>query len=316
MNVRGIDLNLLVPLSVLLDERNVTRAAARVGLSQPAMSNALARLRALFDDPLLVRVPGEGLVPTPRARALAAPITGALAEIGRAIGPPPPFVPAASTRTFTLSVTEQTQTVFVTPLFRALRSLAPKASLSVRIQGPPVAQRELHAGRVDLALQPLVEEVPFTGLKSEMLREETFLSALRAGHPQGRRRLTLARFVALPHVVVSPQGAGLGVVDTALARLGKHRHVVARVSTFTAGALLACASDAIVTMPASVLRTLERALRLRVFEPPVHVPPFKVGQIWHDRSEGDAGAVWLRDIVRRITRDVAPTRPRRIRRPA
>ncbi|HEX6836001.1 MAG TPA: LysR family transcriptional regulator [Polyangia bacterium] len=298
VHIAAFDLNLLLAFDALWTERHVTRAARRIGLTQSAMSHALGRLRAQLDDPLFQPTP-RGVTPTARAHALAPAIGEALAIVRRAVERQAPFSPATLERTFTIGTTDYGELVLLPRLFARLQREAPGVRLVVR-PGLGAGERELLSGDFDLALG--VAAADGSGVRSEVLFAESFVSLMRAGHPAARRPLTLARFVELPHVLVSPQGRGDSAVDVALRERKLSRRTVLRVPHFLSAPLVIAESDAIITLPERVGRAVAAQHRLVVKKPPLPLPGFSFSQFWHARNDADAAHQWLREVVWAIAR--------------
>lgn len=295
MNLSGVDLNLLVVLEALMNERSVSRAAKAVGLSQPATSNALARLRRLVGDPLLVRR-GHAMVPTPRALELAGHVHAGLGHLRTALEGPAAFDATRSERSFTIATTDYAAFVVVGPLMRRLRGHAPGVSITVRtldLREPEVA---LEHGDVDLAVglgATLPKDFP-----KEPLFEDGYVCLVRRDHPEVGRRLTLRRYVALEHLLVSPLGSRRGVVDDELAARGYERRVALCVPHFLLAPAIVAQTDLIVTLAERVAVELATRYDLRVLPPPVPVRRFVVAQLWDPRRENDPALRWLRAMVR------------------
>ncbi|MDB4965741.1 MAG: transcriptional regulator, LysR family [Myxococcales bacterium] len=290
VHVEAFDLNLLLAFEALWAERHVTRAAARVGLTQSAMSHALGRLRAQLDDPLFQPTP-RGLQPTARAHALAPPLGEALALVRGAVATQAPFSPKELRRTFTIGTTDYGELAFVARLMARLVREAPDVRLSIR----PVANiggSELLSGEHDLVLG--VGRPQTSGVRAELLFVDSFVSLLRAGHPATRRPLTLERFLALSHVLVSPQGTGESQVDAALRERGRSRRVVLRIPHFLAAPHVVAESDCIITLPERVARTVAARHGLVIRRTPLALPTFSFSQFWHARNDADPGHQWLR----------------------
>lgn len=295
----GIDLNLLPVLDALLGEAHVTRAARRVGLSQSAMSHALTRLRAVLGDPLLVRA-GRGMALTPKARAIAEPLARALAALERTLGPRAPFDPSAAVRELRVAAIDFAQLVLLPPLVLALAAEAPGITLAVVPAAEPL-ERALGDGAVDLAIG-LEREAP--GLTRRRLLDERFVCVVRAAHPSGGRKLSLAQFTRHPHVMVSPRGRAAGAVDAALRPRGATRRITLTVPHTLAAALVVERSDAILTVAERVARVALAGLDLRVVESPVEVAPFSVSMFWHPRHDADPTHVFLRERLAHVVREV------------
>lgn len=305
VHLPGVDLNLLVAFDALLAERSVTRAARRIGITQPAMSHALARLRSLFDDELLVRTP-RGMLPTPRAEALEGPIRGALAAIERAIGATATFEPAEARRSFTIGTSDYGELVTLPPLLSRLSRDAPGIDLRMR----PMDEdwpRALEAGELDLAIGPPISTVP-ASIKAQRLFDERFVCVLRAGHPAAKRPLTLARYVALPHALIAPRGRAGGYVDDALAARGLSRRIALVIPHFLVAPFAVANSDLVVTLAERVARAFAGVLPLSIVAPPLELPGFSFHQFWHERVDRDPAHRWLRACVHEVSR--APRRGR------
>ncbi|WP_223633488.1 LysR family transcriptional regulator [Corallococcus sp. EGB] len=298
VDLSGINLNLLVALDALLKETHVTRAAARVGLTQSAMSHALAQLRELLGDALLIRGRG-GMVLTPRAQQLAAPLKRGLAELRRALRDEPPFEPATATRRFALATRDFFGSVLLPGALELLGREAPGVDLSVLHVDSNTFPSHLETGEVDLAI--IVAPVPSgPGLRQQKLLTEDFVCVVREGHPTVRRTLDLDTYLKLTHVLISPKGDGVGAVDLALARRGlPPRRIAVRVPYFLIAPLVVSRSDHILTAPRRLIAAFSNAYPLKVFPPPLPLPSFDILQVWHERFDGDPAHQWLRGLVAR-----------------
>ena len=294
LNLRQLDLNLLRALDALLDERNVTRAAARLGLTQPAMSGMLTRLRESFGDPLLVRVQ-RGVAPTPRALALAAPVKQVLADIAGLLQAPA-FDPGSARMTLSIAATDYALRAIAVPFLLALRPLAP----SVRVALLPLANEQLQAqfeqGTVDLALS--TPETTAPDLHARTLFDERYVCVMRRGHPaapEAQSSLSLDRFCALDHALVSYAGGSFeGVTDDALARLGRQRRVLVSVKSFLLLPDILRASDLVAVVPRRLVGDVDGLL---LFDPPLDIPGFTKVLAWHERTHRDPGYRWLRALL-------------------
>lgn len=300
MNLYAIDLNLLVALDALLRERHVTRAAKAIGLSQPAMSNALARLRELLDDQLLIRTP-DGMRPTPRAEDLAPPLADALRTIRDSVLAPRRWDPMTATNTFRIATHDYEQLVLLPALVKRLGQEAPGVRLEVSIPTERVPIEDLYQGRIDAALA--VEDVTHGGLYRATLTEERFVCVFRAGHPQANQRLTPARFAALDHLLVSPFGGMSGFVDKALEAQKLKRVVKLAVPQFSMAPWVLINSDYVLTFPERPARLFAAHLPLKVVKTPIPVPSFKEYLYWHERTRDDPAHRWLRQLIRDVSAD-------------
>ena len=302
------DLGLMVALEALLIERNVTRAAARLGIGQPALSARLARLRHLFDDPLFVPATnGRGMVATPRALALERDLMGALQLMRRMLRAPGTFDPAASRRTFVVALQEQPAAVLAPALSAAVLDHAPSVRLAFVSPARDVAA-QLEDGSVDLLIAPA--DQASGGLMTRALFENDFLTAQRKGHLRGTGPLDLDAFCALDHLVVSTDGGGFsGIVDRTLAGLGRSRRVALSIHSYSLAPLIVAGTDCLCTLPGRLLRRFAREVDL--FPPPLDLPRPHLTAIWHARHQEDAGHAWLRERVYRAAEDGSdPDTPR------
>ena len=297
-DIRGVDLNLLIVLDALLDERSVTRAAERLGYTQSTISGMLARLRDLFGDPLFVRVQ-RGILPTPRAQSLAAPLKQLLADSRRLIAIEA-FDPVTAEMTFAISANDYMQQALLVPFIEELRRDAPKLRLTIK---PPTAvglADALAQGSLDLALT--IPQFAMSDLPSRLLYREHYVAAIRQGHPLARgRSMSLDNYCEYDHVLVSPTGGSFeGPTDEVLAHIGRRRSVRYSVPSFLLVPELLQASDLIAIVPSRLVRSHET--RLKLFKPPVAVAPFDVIAVWHPRTNKDVAHRWLRTRMAEIAR--------------
>jgi len=290
-DIRTLDLNLLKTLDALLDERSVTRAAARLSLTQPAVSGMLNRLRDYFDDPLFIRVP-HGIVPTTRAETLAAPVKRILADIDVLLQPTE-FDPLSASLTFTVAATDYALRAVMVPFIAALKVRAP----AIRVRVVPVESdrlvSQLERGSVDVAL--ITPHTTPAELHSRALYDERYVCMMRADHPDAGKPLSLARFCALEHVLVSYEGESFrGVTDGALEKIGLTRHVGLSVSNFLVLPDVLAISDMIAAVPS---RIAENQSGMFVCETPVPVPGFTKSMAWHGRTHRNPAQAWLRGLM-------------------
>lgn len=301
MNISAINLNLLVVLDALLSERHVSRAARRLGLSQPAVSNALSQLRTLLNDPLLVRG-GPSMVPTERALALAGPVRAALAALETALASPQSFDPTKSDRTFVIAATDFVEFVLLPKLLARLSREAPGAKLVVRAWPHHHLPPSLASGEADLVIGFFLNIIPHH--HGQKLFPDEFVCIVRKDHPRVRQRLTLATYAALSHVLVSSETAGPGVVDTALAKLGMTRTVGLRISHFLMVPPVIAATDFVAAISRRVAEEAARHLPLRVLPAPLPLPRGTVEQAWHERTDTSPPHAWLRGVIAEIAKGV------------
>jgi DNA-binding transcriptional LysR family regulator len=279
-----MDLNLLWVLQVLLEERSVTRAAARLGRTQPAVSRSLAKLRQIFGDPLFVRV-GTQLVLTPRAEAVTAPLEQVLRDLQARVLTLDPFEPAHSQRTFVIATADYTAAPLLTRLVQGLGQEAP----GVQLQLVPALDKAELVEQVDLVIAPRPQSGPY---RSRPLFVDPFLCILRKDHPI--KHLDLASYVTLRHLLIAPTGVPGGVVDEALASLGLSRTVAVQVHSFSVAPGLVASTDLVCTLPRSVALRGAEQHALQLLPPPVQLAPIRVPLSWHERWQHDAGHSWLR----------------------
>lgn len=301
VNRRRVDLNLLTVLDALLDERNVTRAAARVHLSQPAASNALARLRHLFADPLLVRGQGQ-LVLTPRAAALVEPLREAMRSIAQTLHAGADFDPATSTETFTIATSDALQIGLLPTLLERLIAQAPGVRLrclplsgSVKTTGDPVPEQALASGEVDLTLGFFMEPGP--QLHTRALFDGDFVCLLRKGHALGNSGLTLRQLVELGHVAIAATAHEHSTIDVALAHRKVARRIVVVVAQYNVVPYVVSRSDLVALVPRRLAEEFARLFSLQILEPPLALPTFTISQLWHERTHRSLPHRWLRGVV-------------------
>ena len=304
MNLRSLDLNLLVILDALLDEAHVSRAAERVGLSQPAASSALERCRHLFGDPLLLRGRGRMRL-TAKAQALQQPLRDILGQVSALLDAPEPDLKSL-TQTVRVMTAELPPALVTGRVYEHLRRTAPGLTLAILPwQGAQATLEALAQGRADLAISvfPVIDP-DFT--RRELLRER-YVVAMRQGHPAAAG-FDLDRWLAFPHVLVSGRGETHGPLDEALARLGRKRHIGLVVPSFLSVPPLLLASELIALLPSRTLPA-EEADRFASFEPPVAVEGFPLHLAWHRRSERDAAVRHVADLIEAVLGDAALVSP-------
>ncbi|MEN8182461.1 MAG: LysR family transcriptional regulator [Myxococcota bacterium] len=287
-----LDLNLLVSLQALLEEGSVTRAAKRMGMTQPAMSHSLARLRQLFSDPLLVRN-GRGMATTPRAESLREPLARVLSD-ARRLMEPREFEPGLARGAMRLGVSEYTALVVLPLVLPAVRRLAPGLRLDLEPWRAHSHER-LAQGDLDLAVH--AEETAPSGIFHRRLFTDRHACVVRAGHPVVAQGLTLGRYLELDHAAVTLTGAGPEDIHAALQRTGREREVVLRIPSFLAAPALIASTDLVLTLPRRLAKRLAGSADLAVLELPLALPLFPVSLAWHERRHHDRAHTWLRGLV-------------------
>jgi DNA-binding transcriptional LysR family regulator len=297
MKLSGVDTNLLVALDALLKERSVTRAARRLGVSQPAMSYSLARLRDHFKDPLLVPR-GRELLLSPKAKKLADGASRAIRALSDVFEDSKRFDPAAR-RVFVLACADLFSVRFVPRLLARLRHEAPGAELEVR---PLIARatEQILSDDVELAFGAF-EDVP-AAVNQHHLFDDPFVCVVRMDHPRVHKSLTLETYVALHHleVVPAPHARPGERIDRLLAANGARRRVTIRVPYFLLAAQILAQTDHVLTMTRAFAEVLTQAVPLRCVTPPLDIPPLRFSQIWRRERDDDEAHRWLRGVSARL----------------
>ena len=305
MNIRRTDLNLLTVFEVLMQERNVTRAAARLGLSQPAVSSALARLRQTLGDSLLVRS-GHGMRPTPRAEQLAGSISQALDSIETALAIGTTFEPAHANRSFTLMLSDIGEITYLPRLIQHVQHEAPGIGLSVKRLVRTRLWEELRSGSVDLALGWVARVHDEVGQRR--LFDESFVCILRPNHPRVGRKLSLKQFASEWHLLVGRYDDASenffrsldGDLERQLTQRGITRKVAMRVPHFLSVPNVIANTDLLCVVPRRLAEVYAAQSQVRFVPLPVPSESFRVSQFWHKRFEHDQGNRWLRETIRRL----------------
>lgn len=310
MDGKRLDLNLLVTLEALLVEQNVTKAAARLHLSQPAVSAQLSRLRDVFDDPLLIPA-HRGMTPTAKAVELLDPLRQALDQVRAAVATHRNFDPAKARLTIAIACTDYLQAAVVKPLAMELRTRAPGVRVALRTLDMPQLEAQMARGDVDLALMTPQAAPP--SLRSRHLFDERYVLIGRRNHPRLRDGITVEEFARLEHVIVSLRGGDFVTpVDNALAALGHRRHVVLSAISFLIVPEIVSQSDFVALVPERLVH--DRADRLQLIDCPFPMEGFAVGMVWHERGHGHSGQRWIREaivsLINAQTREGLPSRPR------
>lgn len=300
MNLSGIDLNLFVIFDAIYAEGNLTRAGEIVGLSQPAMSNALARLRRAFDDPLFVRTP-QGMAPTPVARQMIGPARQALRLLADSVTERDWFDPAAARQTFRLSMGDLGEARLLAPLLGHLDRQAPDVGIESFQVPRRDLLRELAAGSVDLAIDvPLLSD---PNVRHTALYHDRYVCVVRGGHPVLDRTFDVDAFVSLRHIHISSRPRGAGHADMALERLGRRRVIALRAQHYLMAPGIVASTDLALTIPLGFARTLVESHGVRIIELPFEVPPLESHLYWHRSREEDPSNRWLRETILALVED-------------
>ena len=298
MHLRNFDLNLLLAFEALLSERNVTRAATRIGLTQPAMSHALQRLRNAFNDPLFVREAG-GMQPTRTAINLAPLINDILNKAGSLVDAGRSFQPGTSQRLFTIGMTDYAASRMLPAVSAEIHRLAPHTRLVVR----PVARGDgpsaIESGEVDLAVGIFLN---VQHLCRHLLEEERLLCAVWKGNTSVDSRLSLTQYLALQHVLVATRGDPGGLVEQALGKLGVQRSIFCTVPHALVASAIVKGTNLALTLGEGVLHDHKERYELKLLKPPFELPKVRLEMLWHKRMDGDIALRWLRDLIVRTSR--------------
>jgi DNA-binding transcriptional LysR family regulator len=297
VNINGIDLNLLLAFESLVDERHVGRAAKRVGLSQPAFSNAIARLRTRLHDPLFVRT-SQGMMPTPRAERLAGPIRAALAQLRQTFEAPQTFDPSASGQRFRIALSDDVELRLVPTFARSLVS----GDLQVQTRRLDwlftVPESELRSGALDLAIGYFPDaRYLSSSCIMETLSEENNVVIARRGHTMWKRRLTLERFTRLDHTAVIYRNQPWGLIDNELAARGFRRRLRLALPHCLSVLHAVASSDLVACIQESVVQSFGAGLDLRSSPEPLGLPPFALRMVWHRQRNDDPAQLWLRKLI-------------------
>lgn len=293
-SLKHVDLNLLVALAELLQARSVTAAAARLGVTQPAMSRTLGRLRETFQDPLFVRST-QGLKPTPRAEALSLAVFDVVERAHALVTGGPLFDPRTSERTFVVSTSDYCEAVMLPALLAVLEREAPK--LKLRVVRTAHTDTALEQGDVDLVWAPRHRTA--RAIVWKKLFDDGFGFLVRRAHPVlSRGAFTLERYLSLRHVAIAPAGqSDTNPLDLALARAGRRRDVVATVPSFLTVPELLRETELGATLPSRVIARLMPKHAVAHLTLPFAMPRFDISQAWHERMRKDPGHAWLRGLV-------------------
>lgn len=292
------NLNLLVVLDALLSERSITRAAARLHMSQPAMSAAVGKLRAWLGDPLLVRGAG-GYTLTTRAEELIDPLRQILQDIDRTLQKPAAFDPARAENTFRIAANDAFELVVLPPLMQRLQQTAPQVRIVVESTEGVVPVEALTHGAVDVAWGHF-DAIP-PGLRSEVVLEDTLACLVRRGHPTIQGALSLTQFCTAPHLVVALKGNTLPeLVQRRMAESGLALTIALQVPHMLAAPVIVMKSDYLLTLPTRVAQRYAELLGLELLPLPFNYPPFALSLVWHERAHRDAGNLWLRQTMESV----------------
>lgn len=291
--LRKIDLNLLLALHALLIEKHVTRAAVRLHRSQPAVSHALAQLRAYFDDPLLVRHSGK-MILTARAQSLVKPLQDALGSLNGLLASPV-FDQAIAQRRFRLSLSDYASKIILPPLVKYLRQTAPGIDLAISQASREGMMAQLQDGELDLALG-IFNDVP-QDITIQTLFVEDFVSVADKGSLPAEGPLSLEEWLARPHVMLAMRPDAYDEIERALGAQGLKRHIALALPHWSAAVEVLPGTDLVLTVASRAANSVDQFRELRRFAPPVTIPQIAYQQAWHSRKENDPAHRWLRETL-------------------
>ena len=308
MHFNRFDLNLLVALEALLEEKNVTRAAERVCISQPAMSGSLQRLRERFNDPLLVRV-GRSMELTPRAEGLLQPVQNILQEIQSTIDAEPTFDPKTARRSFTVLMSDYVSTVLVPEVVRQISKEAPGIKIQVVMLGANDHER-LESGQADLIIRALIDPERESGLVSENLNVsklfiDDWVCVVDANHPGIKEEFTLDDYTSFPHVSHDFGRRTPMLEAISHAQISLDIDIRASAPNFSTLMFMLPDTELIALIPRRLAQMLSNYIDVRILQPPMDHPPLNEVLIWHNRNEVDAGHVWLRNVFESVAQELA-----------
>ncbi|GGY42957.1 LysR family transcriptional regulator [Pseudoduganella albidiflava] len=294
MELRDLDLNLLLVFQEVFRERQISAAARRLRLTQSAVSNALARLRRATGDDLFVRV-AAGMQPTPYAERMAEPVATALAHLEQALAPVQPFDPATSRRRFTIAMTDVGEVYFMPRLVELCGAAAPGVQIaSIRV-GTPGLREEMEAGRVDLAIGAF-DDAPEALYQRRLFRQD-HVCLFRAGHPLAAGPLTVKRLVGVRHLVVAALESPYDGINTALQKAGILGAASFSVPHFSAAPYIVSTTDLVVTVPQKLAERVAAPFGLVYVKSPLPLAALQTNVFWHRRYNQDEGNRWLRTLV-------------------
>ena len=301
MNLAGIDLNLLVVFDAIMREQHVTRAGERLGLSQPATSNALSRLRKLTNDELFVRTAG-GLQPTSIAIALASQIQPALQQINQALTEKSSFDPTTSDREFTIGMSDYTAFIILPKLLHKIQAIAPNVAMQIRTGDRARLTTLLDRGELDLICGVFPKQVDLH--RSQLLFQEQFVCVCRHGHPTIDRALSVETYTAANHLLVSIAEDRIGRIDNYLATQNLNRHIAISVPHFLVAPFILAQTDLVATLGRRIAETFAHSQNLQVLPLPLPIEGFSVFAHWHQSRQRHPAQMWIRSILVEVSEEV------------
>ena len=300
--LRNFDLNLLVAFDLLMQEKNVSRAAERLFVGQSAMSHILQRLRQQLDDPLLVKTP-LGMKPTERANALIDPVRAVLREVELLIRTPEEFDPATSQRRFVVAATDYMDFLVVPSLIERIARQAPGIDIHIKRTEVPFPDQELETGDLDVVLGFEAILKPAGYLQCDKLFEDRMACLISADHPPaGGGQLSLEDYVAMKHMLISRTGTRVGVIDEWLAERGLERRIALIVPHFLPAPFIVAKTDMLLSLPLRIAERFVRLAPLKIVPVPIDLPVYDLVMVWHPLREKEPAHRWLRGQILAVCR--------------
>lgn len=301
MKLRSLDLNLLLVFKAVYAERSISKAAKKLNLSQPAVSNALNRLRRNLDDPLFTRTP-HAMVPTSRAKTLAGPIHKALELLEAGMFDRDPFDCAESDRRFVVAVEDYGETVLLPALLSRLTRIAPHLKIVVRPEPGGELAQSMTEGKVDLSLDYFVQRD--SAFRNECVLVDSLLTLSRRDHPGVGDKLSLEQYLAIRHVALIPRAGSMPMIDLALAKRGLRRDVAVNVPHFLSMPNIVKSTDLLCTLPTRMALIYVENFQLRKHAVPLRVPNFPIYLTWHRSADDDPAHQWLREEIANVCQSI------------
>ena len=298
MNLTKVDLNLFIVFDAIYTEANLTRAGQIVGITQPAVSNALARLRETFNDPLFVRT-AQGMVPTPMAQNIIGPVRNALQLLRVSVQESRTFNPQQAGKTYRISMTDLSEQILLPPLFQRLRRLAPSVCIESFLAKRRETTKELAAGRLDFAVDAPLNTDP--QVRHVKLLDDRYVCAMRPGHPLAKEKISLDEYLSLSHIHISSRRSGLGYVDLALGKMGIQRKIALRSQHYLMASTVLQQTDMVMTVPERFAR---RHILHHVALPVGDVPALETHLYWHESTDQDPANRWMREQMIELAQQV------------
>jgi DNA-binding transcriptional LysR family regulator len=303
MNLSKVDLNLFIVFDAIYTEANLTRAGQIVGITQPAVSNALSRLRETFNDPLFLRT-AQGMVPTPMAQNIIGPVRNALQLLRVSVQESRIFNPKDANKTYRISMTDLSEEMLLPTLFQRLRRQAPGVQVESFLSRRRETTKELAAGRLDFAVDAPLNTDP--QVRHVKLFDDRYVCVLRQGHPLARERLTLDEYLSLTHIQISSRRSGLGYIDLALGKMGLQRRISLRSQHYLMAITVIQGTDMAMTVP----QCFARRHNLHCIELPVAgIPTLESHLYWHESTDQDPANRWMREQIIEIAQQVGSQTP-------